>query len=1037
MVVHIQNLVAISPPFWTSCTGRVVQANLRKHTASAVALLCLMLIGCDNSPTPTEKSQPVPAEAAISADDDQDRTASSFRALKLLEGSKMDQAWEECQRVLLAAPSDTRALYVAACVLHDRKKLDQALQMIDRIPIADPEFGLVAHRDAVNWTNMATRLLDAETRAVQLLKTYPNDVDTTRMLAALLDLQGRRFESSKWMQRMVRLGNVDISTLVLAVDTVKPVNSDPIVDKLLKEHPEAVRLKGSLAFGLLYEQKPEEAESLFREMILEPNASPSSFIGLGLSLLEQERYEALPAWLASVPRPGADQLPAFWRVLGSWYQIEQAYPEAIYCLSRSIALDPMDYLALGPLAQCLLANGQKEDAALAEAMFQRMQLANRNINYARDGFRKPEWMFQIADALTLVGRQVESLAWRELCERANDGDSKTLARLQTERRALASQMGSNASTWELPWAVSMDKPPDLEILATEIRSASSTITASESGGSKAGGVSAQLRWNEVAADLGANFRYDNGDDPSIVGMQTYQSNGGGAGCIDFDRNGWPDLYALQAGGDPRQPASNAPCALFRNLSGTGMVDVAAKAHVTNRAYGQGVAVGDWDQDGFPDLWILNFGENRLLRNMGDGTFAQVDVPAMRRDVLQDPVWSVSGAIADLNGDHLPDLIEINYSAGIDVITHQCFSQQKVLQVCRPTEFPASKDYVYLSDGSGGFTIANDLWNLTLDDGRGLGLIVGNLDRQHGNDVFIANDMSPNNLLMSSPNPLGENAFLLSDEAVRRGCAVDVQGKPQASMGVGCADVDRNGTLDLFMTNFIDEYNALYLQSDTHFYQDASRRYRLIDPKKKTLGFGTQLQDLDLDGWQDIFIVNGHVDDYRALGQPYEMRPQVFLQRDGAFQEQDSLRMGDFFQREFLSRSLGVWDFDRDGRPDWYITHLDQPLSILHNASSSSGHWLMIELVGIDSERDAIGATIRLRAGEEVWVHQRLAGNGFECSNEPWIHFGLGNAITVDSIEIDWPSGKTTQIRNVQADRRYRVLEGLDALQEELLGTANR
>jgi hypothetical protein len=297
-------------------------------------------------------------------------------------------------------------------------------------------------------------------------------------------------------------------------------------------------------------------------------------------------------------------------------------------------------------------------------------------------------------------------------------------------------------------------------------------------------------------------------------------------------------------------------------------------------------------------------------------------------------------------------------------------------------------------------------------------------------------MSANNLLLSHPNPDRPNEFLLTDEAVRRGCAVDVQGKPQASMGVGCADVDRNGTLDLFMTNFIDEYNAIYTQSNTHFFQDASRRYRLIDPKKKTLGFGTQLLDLDRDGWQDIFVVNGHVDDYRSLGQPFEMRPQVFLQRDGAFVEQDTTSFGEFFQREALARSLGVWDFNRDGKPDWYVTHLDQPLSILQNQSTSNGSWIMLELVGVDSERDAIGAQVTLRTGEEQWVHQRLAGNGFECSNEPWIYLGLGKATTADTVVIEWPSGLKTILRNLPLNRRYRIVESNSEPVEDPLPPSN-
>jgi hypothetical protein len=550
-----------------------------------------------------------------------------------------------------------------------------------------------------------------------------------------------------------------------------------------------------------------------------------------------------------------------------------------------------------------------------------------------------------------------------------------------------------------------------------------------------GTVQAKLSWSDISKELQADVIYRNGDDPNVPGMQTYQSNGAGAGVIDYDLDGWPDLFVLQGGGDPREPASNDPNVLLRNIAGKRFENVATQACVNQRAYGQGVAVGDWDQDGLADMFVLNFGENRLLRNQGDGTFEAIPVDSMRRDIANQPVWSVSGAIADIDGDHLPDLVEINYASGIDVITHLCISRENIPQVCRPTEFPASEDYIYISDGQGGFKLANQTWNLQMQDGRGLGVIVGNLDRMHGNDIYIANDMSANNLYLSAQNPNLQGRFVLADEALRRGCAVDNSGKPQASMGVACSDFDRNGTLDLFMTNFIDEYNALYLQSQSNFFVDASRRYRLIDPKKKTLGFGAQSLDIDCDGWQDLLVVNGHVDDFRSKGQPYTMRPQVFLQREATFAEQPNDSLGDFFNKEYLSRSLGLWDFNRDGLVDSYITHLDHPLSVLRNQTKTNGTWIAIELIGTESERDAIGATIKIVAGDQSWIHQRLAGNGFECTNESFVHLGLGGIQKIDSMEIVWPSGKTSQWENLQVNRRYRAIEAQSILDEVRLVNA--
>lgn len=1029
IAVPFTPLVRSSPK---SLICRMQRSTARHRFAVTVMTLACLVLGCQKSAPQSEQRSP----QASASQATKDKRASSLRALKLLEGRKFDEAWEECQKVLLNAPKDARALYVAAQILYQRKKLDQSLQMMDRIPLTEPEFGLLAHRDAIQWCLQQSLLGDAERRALEFLAKVPNDTEVLKSITAILDLQGRRFEASQWMQRLVRAGRTEITHLVLAIDTVKPIESDELVRARLKDNPDEIRLKSSLAFGALYLKQPEVAEALFREIVVVRDAPAAFHVGLALSLIELEKFNALPHWLKNCPRPEAESLPGYWRALGLWYRHLELHAEAVDCLTRSLELDPFDFLPLGPLAQSLLALGRIDQAAEAEALFQTMQLTNRNVNYTRDGFRKPEWMFQVADTLEAHGREIEGLAWRAWCEQSNDKDQEKIAAWEARmRHQMVSAPDPTTVFTRLSWSSRNAPSPNLDLLLAEASQSANATSSKVSKGTATGNSRTEIRFVDVAESLGLQVHYDNGDDPSIPGMQTYQSNGAGAGAIDFDRDGWPDLMVLQGGGDPRILSANERSMLFRNRAGRTFEDVTFASRAINVAYAQGVAVGDWDQDGFADLFVLNFGQNALFRNQGDGTFEQVDAPVLRRAIRSQPVWSVSGAIADINGDYLPDLVEVNYASGIDVITHLCLNKEKIPQVCRPTEFPASQDFIYLSDGMGGWSIANDAWGLNLDGGRGLGLIVGNLDGQFGNDIYIANDMSANHLLISAIHPTQEHAYWLSEEAVRRGCAVDTQGKPQASMGVACGDIDRNGTLDLFMTNFIDEYNALYLQSPTHFFQDASRRYRLVDPKKKTLGFGTQTLDLDLDGWLDLFVVNGHVDDYRAKGQPYQMRPQVFLQRDGAMIEQNTDAYGPFFQTSSLSRSLGMWDYNRDGQVDWYVTHLDQPMSILRNDTISDGGWLMLECVGVVSERDAIGATITVRCGDETWVHQRLAGNGFECSNDPWIFLGLGKQTKIDSLEIQWPSGERSEFKQIATNQRYRAIETQEELQVDVLATS--
>ncbi|MFN5274213.1 MAG: FG-GAP-like repeat-containing protein [Planctomycetota bacterium] len=997
----------------------------------SLGILAVLAVGCEPKSNQPSSSNPQKPATANESQKEGTKKATSLRALKLLEAGRFDEAWDECQKVLLATPSDSRAIYVSAQVLSQRNKLEQALSMIDRIAIADPEYGILAHRQALAWCQSRFMLQSAEQRALKILQRKADDYETIKLLAALLDLQGRRFESSVLLQKLLSLGATDLTTMVLALDTVKPIASDEIAQKQIEQNPKELRLKGSIAFGALYEKKPDQAEAIFREIIQSGQATPAYWIGLALSLIDQEKWDQLGDWYKQVPRESLENFPEYWRAMGLWCQHLNKHTEAAKCFTRSLELDPMNPLAAGNLAQTLAILGENTAAQRAEAIFHETQLANRNLNYCRDGNRRSEWILQIADTLESRGRVLESILWRELDQRTHNPSGTTIRELEAKRNSLVKSV--------LPSLKSgVDKPskeyPEIDWNAIlETKTLDKPTNRIETQGY--GTVQAKLSWSDISKELQADVIYRNGDDPNVPGMQTYQSNGAGAGVIDYDLDGWPDLFVLQGGGDPREPASNDPNVLLRNIAGKRFENVATQACVNQRAYGQGVAVGDWDQDGLADMFVLNFGENRLLRNQGDGTFEAIPVDSMRRDIANQPVWSVSGAIADIDGDHLPDLVEINYASGIDVITHLCISRENIPQVCRPTEFPASEDYIYISDGQGGFKLANQTWNLQMQDGRGLGVIVGNLDRMHGNDIYIANDMSANNLYLSAQNPNLQGRFVLADEALRRGCAVDNSGKPQASMGVACSDFDRNGTLDLFMTNFIDEYNALYLQSQSNFFVDASRRYRLIDPKKKTLGFGAQSLDIDCDGWQDLLVVNGHVDDFRSKGQPYTMRPQVFLQREASFAEQPNDSLGDFFNKEYLSRSLGLWDFNRDGLVDSYITHLDHPLSVLRNQTKTNGTWIAIELIGTESERDAIGATIKIVAGDQSWIHQRLAGNGFECTNEGFVHLGLGGIQKIDSMEIVWPSGKTSQWENLQVNRRYRAIEAQSILDEVRLVNA--
>jgi len=440
--------------------------------------------------------------------------------------------------------------------------------MVDRIPIAEPEYGLKAHRDALLWSWNKSQLGQAESRAKGVLAQYPDDYETNRIYAALLDLQGRRYEASLVMQKLLRLGNREITTLALAVDTVKPVESDAIVKQRMLDAPQEIRLKSSLGFGALYEKRPEEAEVIFREVLQAEQGTAALWVGLGLSLIDQEKWDALPQWYSSKSMPqlggdAAEALPEYWRAIGAWMQ----------------------------------AKGE-----ISPGLFQSAQLANRNLNYCRDGHRREEWIDQLASVLDTHGRGFEAILWREVSEKHHRPMGPRLKELEAGekvaadegmRRGILSGLTRSSETFpSIDWDGFLGRQGSIATNGLTSKSESTGI----------GAIEADLGWSDVAKEMGADVPYRNGDDPNQLGMQTYQSNGAGAGVIDFDRDGWPDLFVLQGGGDPRKPETNDPSVLLRNISGKAFESVASLAGVANRAYGQGVAVGDVDQDGFLDLF---------------------------------------------------------------------------------------------------------------------------------------------------------------------------------------------------------------------------------------------------------------------------------------------------------------------------------------------------------------------------------------------------------------------------------------------------
>ncbi len=531
-------------------------------------------------------------------------------------------------------------------------------------------------------------------------------------------------------------------------------------------------------------------------------------------------------------------------------------------------------------------------------------------------------------------------------------------------------------------------------------------TLSPAPGAETKDAGCPVTFTDVAPSVGLRFTHERGATPA---HQLPETMGSGLAWLDFDNDGWMDLYVVQSGPFPPSGSPRAQDRLYRNNGDGTFTDVTAKAKLSDTAYGMAAIAADFDNDGFTDIFVTNFDGNILYRNNGDGTFTNVT----DRAGVRGSGWATSAAFADFDGDGYVDLFVARY---VDYSVEKNFfcgdAAKGSREYCHPTLYPPVSNLLYRNNGNGTFTDVSESSGVARTPGKGLGVVVADFDDDGRPDIYVACDTTMNLLFHNLGGMKFEDVSLLS------GAGVNAAGRAFGGMGVNAGDLDGDGRIDLVVANFEAEPNSFFRNLGEGVFEDVSGSSGFGPPGFRFSGFGLSLLDAANAGRLDAFIANGHVLEVpRMQGLTYAERP-LFLWNDG--KGKFSARgCGAPFRRELVGRGSAVADYDNDGDMDIAVSNSGGPLELLRN-DGTHGAWVGLVLRGRRSNRQGIGARVTLETDAGRQVSEVRAGDSYQSSSDPRVHFGLGSA-RPKSLEIRWPSGERQRI---EAPRTgvYQIVE---------------
>jgi tetratricopeptide (TPR) repeat protein len=851
------------------------------------------------------------------------------------------------------------------------------------------------------------RLTEAENAYRAVLQHEPGNVSVHSRLSFLLGATGRRWETEPHLQAVLKSGSATIQELVLLADLERPSEEGEFLKKCRDQQPDEPLVLMGLAADAAHQGDADAAIAMLKDVLKQKPDLLAAHALLG-ELLVFDDPELFEAWHDQLPAQ-ATQSPEIWYIKGLKAREQGNSEMAVHCFGQTLRLNPVHRRATYQLGRTLTELNDPHGPDFAERSRQLEEVARWLIHALRSGGRNEPVMKKIVGLMDQTGRVWETCGWALVASENFPASAWPSQYLQRLTPRLTPDLPTVDHKHNMAQLINLTAYPDFKL--TRVTPSSSNSHQSDTD------ITADIHFQDEQ-NPGLNFTYYNAANLDHPGARMQEQTGGSVSVFDVDSDGWPDVYLTQGsiwkeGAEQPEPDAQWRDRIFRNQQGQHFADITDDIGLLETGFGQSCAVGDVNNDGFPDLYVANIGRNTLYINNSDGTFSVAATSAQSAETVSE--WTSSSMIADVNGDGWSDIVNVNYVSGNDVYRRICSGR-----ACSPGAFTGTIDEFLINDGAGYFRSVRP--NTAIGDAKGLGVLAFSDAPGSLPQVFVANDQMPNFLLKWHTAEDGTES--IEDSGQYSGAGYSQAGLLTATMGIAADDIDQNGLVDLFVTNFSGESNLLYLQTSPGLFRDTTRTAGLQEAGLPYVSWGTQFLDADLDGLSDLIVTSGHLDDFSDRGDAYRMPCQFFHNRGRTqFEILTAAQAGAFFDRTMLGRGLAVLDWNRDGLKDFAVAMMEENYVLVTNQSRNVGSFLNVRLHATTTSRDACFAQVTVSAGDQSWTRQLVAGDGYHAANERSLQFGLGAANRIDNITVSWPSGKTSCVSEVSANSTIDFVEG--------------